>query len=174
MLALVLVGHYGATAQGTPYEIKKAPRMAKGDIITARTDHLFFLKCKDKREVTVATTLHDDTMVTKRRRTSAVPGGSEEISKPLAVEMYNKYMGGVDKLDQYLSYYGFTRRTFKWWRKAFFSLFDTAIVNAYILYTLSLSPLWKEAPIPNQAGKGTASRGLTLRTIIINSQQSWE
>ena len=35
---------------GTPDEIKKAPRMAKGDIITARTDRLLFLKWKDKRE----------------------------------------------------------------------------------------------------------------------------
>ena len=100
---------------GTPQEIQKPPRMAKGDVITARTGHLFFLKWKDKRDVTVVTTLHDDTMITKRRRTSAVAGGFEEITKPQAVEMYNKYMGGVDKLDQYLSYYGFTRRTFKWW-----------------------------------------------------------
>lgn len=46
-------------------------------------------------------------------------------------------MGGVDKQDQFLSYYGFGRRTFKWWRKAFFHLLDTAIVNAYIMYTLS-------------------------------------
>ena len=64
--------------------------------------------------------------------------GSRRSINPHAVEEYNKYMGGVDKLDQFLSYYGFTRRTFKWWRKAFFQLFDIGIVNAYILYTLSL------------------------------------
>ena len=40
-------------------------------------------------------------------------------------------------MDQFLSYYGFGRRTFKWWRKAFFSLLDVAVVNSYILYTLS-------------------------------------
>lgn len=75
-------------------------------------------------------------MTTKRRRTSSVPGGFEEISKPSAIEEYNKYMGGVDKMDQLLSYYGFSRRTFRWWRKAFFNLFDMAIINSYILYTL--------------------------------------
>ena len=122
---------------GTPEVIKKPPRMAKGDVITAQSDILFFLKWKDKREVTVVSTLHDDTMVTKHRRTSSVDGGFEEIAKPQAIEQYNRFMGGVDKLDQYLAYYGFTRRTFKWWRKAFFSLFDRAIVNAYILYTHS-------------------------------------
>ena len=37
-------------------------------------------------------------------------------------------MGGVDKLDQYLSYYNFNRRTKKWWRKAFLSLFDICFI----------------------------------------------
>ena len=46
-------------------------------------------------------------------------------------------MGGVDKMDQLLAYNGFSRRTFKWWRKQFFNLIDVAIINAYILYTLS-------------------------------------
>ncbi len=111
--------------------------MKKGDILTERDGPLFFLKWKDKRDVTVLTTLHDDTVITKRRRTASVTGGFEEISKPTAIEMYNKYMGGVDKLDQLLAYYGFSRRTFKWWRKAFFSLFDVGVINSYILYTLS-------------------------------------
>ena len=46
----------------------------------------------------------------------------------------NTYMGGVDKGDQLMSYYGFSHRTIKWWRRAFF---ENAIVNAYILYRLS-------------------------------------
>ena len=43
-------------------------------------------------------------------------------------------MGGVDKSDQLLSYYGFSHRTVKWWRRAFFHLIDLAVVNSYILY----------------------------------------
>ena len=68
----------------------------------------------------------------KRRRTSFVVGGYEEIVKPQAIEQCNKYMGGVDKLDQYL------RHTKKWWRKAFLSLLDISITNAYILYSHSV------------------------------------
>jgi len=49
-------------------------------------------------------------------------------------------MGGVDKGDQLMSYYGFSHRTVKWWRRAFFHLFENAIVNAYILYRLSTQP----------------------------------
>ena len=46
-------------------------------------------------------------------------------------------MGGVDKADQFLSYYGYNHRTLKWWKRGFFHLLDVAMVNAYILYTLS-------------------------------------
>ena len=43
-------------------------------------------------------------------------------------------MGGVDRGDQPLTYYGYPHRTAKWWRRAFFYLFDAAIVNSYIMY----------------------------------------
>ena len=32
------------------------------------------------------------------------------MKKPTAIEEYNKYMSGVDRLDQFLSYYSFNRR----------------------------------------------------------------
>ena len=37
----------------------------------------------------------------------AVQGGVEEVCKPVVVEQYNEFMGGVDTGDQLLSYYGF-------------------------------------------------------------------
>lgn len=82
-------------------------------------------------------TIHDDSLTTKIRRTRRVAGGQEEIVKPVVVEQYNTYMGGVDKSDQLLSYYGFAHRTVKWWRRAAFHLFDMAIVNAYVMHTTS-------------------------------------
>ena len=51
-----------------------------------------------------------------KRRTQHVPGGIEEVQKPVMVEQYNTYMGGVDRSDQLLSYYGICHRTVKWWR----------------------------------------------------------
>ena len=59
------------------------------------------------------------------------------MKKPTAIEEYNKYMSGVDRLDQFLSYYNFNRRTNKWWRKAFFCLLDVAIYNSFVLYSKS-------------------------------------
>ena len=82
--------------------------------------------------------------------------------KPLVVEEYNQNMGGVDtgkKIynniyispfcyarllyhhnntgDKLESYYRFSHRTIKWWKRLFFHQIDMAIVNAYILYLMS-------------------------------------
>ena len=113
-------------------------KLNKGEVFSCEVETgMQALKWRDKRHVTMLSTIHDTSMVTKRRRSRLAPGGVQEIQKPLMIERYNMYMGGVDKADQLLSYYGFGHRTVKWWRRAFFHLFDNAIVNAYILYRIS-------------------------------------
>ena len=81
--------------------------------------------------------IHDNRSVLKERHSRLASGCTEEINKPYAIDQYNKFMDGVDKQDQFISYYGFSRRTRKWWKKVFFHLLDTAVVNAYIMYTHS-------------------------------------
>ena len=120
--------------RGLPAAMKAT--LAKGDTTSALIDEtMMALKWMDKRPVCMLTTIHDDSMTTKVRRTRRVQGGQEEVKKPVVVEQYNSYMGGVDRSDQLLSYYGFSHRTVKWWRRAMFHLLDMAVVNAYILYT---------------------------------------
>ena len=70
--------------------------LKRGEIHSYRDDMLF-LKWKDKREVTMLSTFHDDTFIEKRRRTRLAHGGLEVIQKPRVVEDYNQHMGGVDK-----------------------------------------------------------------------------
>ena len=82
-------------------------------------------------------TIHDDKMVTKSRRSRSSTTGKEDVQKPVMVDAYNNNMGGVDKSDQLLAYYGFNQRTIKWYKRAIFHLFDLAIINAFILYKLS-------------------------------------
>ena len=120
-----------------PKEVTAA-KLKKGEMTTSEVKKgMLALKWQDKRAVVMLSTIHDDSRVTKRRRTRLVAGGIEEVQKPTMVEKYNMYMGGADKGDQLMSYYGFSHRTVKWWRRAFFHLFENAIVNAYI-YTDSL------------------------------------
>ena len=107
----------------------------KGEMTTSEVKKgMLALKWQDKRAVVMLSTIHDDSRVTKRR-TRLVAGGIEEVQKPTMVEKY-MYMGGVDKGDQLMSYYGFSHCTVKWWRRAFFHLFENAVVNSYILYRL--------------------------------------
>ena len=61
--------------------------------------------------------------------------GAPSQRKPQVVDQYNKYMLGVDRLDQRMSYYHFVRKSVKWWRKVFFWIMEVAMVNAYITYT---------------------------------------
>jgi len=120
--------------RGMPKKLFK-PKMIKGEMKTAVLEgEVQALKWMDKRAVKVLTTIHGTSMVPKRRRSRLAIGGIEEVMKPTAIEQYNQHMGGVDKSDQLLSYYGFSHRTVKWWRRAFFHLLDLSVVNAFILY----------------------------------------
>ena len=74
-------------------------------------DDVMALKWMDKRPVAMLTTVYDDSVVTKQRRTRAVQGGVEEVHKPVVVEQYNEFMGGVDTGDQLLSLRIFTSYT---------------------------------------------------------------
>lgn len=122
--------------RGMPDEMKA--KLKKGEVMSQQIDSsMLVLKWMDKREVMMLSTIHDDSFVTKKRRSRTAPDGQEDILKPLVVEEYNRHMGGVDTGDQLQSYYGFSHRTVKWWRRLFFHLIDLAIVNAYILYLMS-------------------------------------
>ena len=70
---------------------KAAPK--KGEIVTYQDDQVFGLKWKDKRAVSMLSTIHDDSMISKERRSRQVSGGVETIQKPAVVEEYNQYMG---------------------------------------------------------------------------------
>jgi len=57
-----------------------------------------------------------------------------KMNKPKLIEEYNMNMHGVDRADQMVAYYGFSRKTMKWWLKAFFYLFQVSLGNAYQIY----------------------------------------
>ena len=82
--------------RGIPPVIVSAP-LIKGEVASSWDDGILSLKWKDKRDVLMLSTYHDDTMVQKSRRSRAAEGGVEVIAKPRVVEDYNTNMGGVDK-----------------------------------------------------------------------------
>ena len=59
------------------------------------------LKWQDKREVKLLSTVHTgDNSIAKQRRNKNAEGGTEEIMKPVMINDYIQYMGGVDRNHQ--------------------------------------------------------------------------
>jgi hypothetical protein len=52
-----------------------------------------------------------------------------EIKKPYAVGRYNKFIKGVDRADQYLSYYSDLQKTVKWSKKVVPYLLNCVFFN---------------------------------------------
>ena len=76
-------------------------------------------------------TIHSAVYVKVKKRN----GGNTKIKKSLAVYDYTQMMGGVDKSDQFMTYYNGVRRSLKWTIKVVIHLFSMCVANAYILHT---------------------------------------
>ena len=55
--------------------------------------------------------IHDATVVNKGKKDRKT---NMEIKKPYAVVEYNKFIKGLDRADQYLTYYSVLKKTVKW------------------------------------------------------------
>ncbi|GFR11196.1 piggyBac transposable element-derived protein 4 [Trichonephila clavata] len=61
-------------------------------------------------------------------------GSKEEFKCLVAIEFYNKILGGVDLTDQMTTVYKLDRKSCKWWKKVFFCLLISGVVNSWIAY----------------------------------------
>jgi len=86
---------------------------------------------KDKRLVQMISTIHDTTTVNTGRKDTKT---NMEIKKPYAIVWYNKFMKGMDRADQDLSYYSVLRKTVKWLKKVVLYLLNCALFNAFFVY----------------------------------------
>jgi len=64
--------------------------------------------------VQMISTIHDATTVNNGRKDRKT---NMEVKKPYAVIQYNKFMKGVDRADQYFSFYSVLKKTVKWSKK---------------------------------------------------------
>ena len=67
-------------------------------------------------------------------------GTVKSISVPAAVKGYNSYRGGVDNVDQRLSYYSVAGKSRQWWPRLAWWLINAAIANAHRLFQLRVDP----------------------------------
>jgi hypothetical protein len=71
--------------------------------------------------VSVASTIHNPSeSSTASRRNNK--GKKVSVQCPKMISCYNKYMGGVDLFDQYMSFYNINHKSRRWWMKIFLYL----------------------------------------------------
>lgn len=87
----------------------------------------------NRRVLTVSNFLGKDP-ISEARRYDKIGRETIHIRRPAIVELYNRFMGCVDKADMYLALYRSKIRTRKWYHRITFHLFSLAVVNAFVVY----------------------------------------
>ena len=109
-----------------PDDIRLLQQLKGGEMVSYRTNKLLAWQAeKRNKPVFMLSTKSSAAWVTVPSQNSYNP----PTRKPSAVHLYNNNMNSVDRADQLAVYYSFERKTRKWWRKVFFWLMETTIVN---------------------------------------------
>ena len=128
---------YGTLACGTIRSNRKGfleqvknAKLRRDEQLACRSDELLEIKFKDKKDVYMLSTIHDDSMVhwpDRRHR-------NQRRTKPTCIADYNKYMGGVDHTDQLLQPYEVPRKTLKWYKKVAIHFMQLSMLDSFIVY----------------------------------------
>ena len=113
--------------RGIPQTLKDYQLRNRGDIFVMNNGPLECYKYLDSKPVYMLSTKHGSSLSTTSRRNQIT---NEIICKPNVVTNYNKYMGGVDRSDQMISYTNNVVKSFKWWKKVFFHVLAITVLDA--------------------------------------------
>jgi hypothetical protein len=109
----------------------------KSIIVSTNNGQVKCLAWKDKKVVNMLNTESNPLKTTHVKR-KGQDGQSTLVSCPESVNLYNRFMGGVDLADARRKTYSCSRCSKKWWHRLFYYLVDVSAVNTYIY--LSESP----------------------------------
>ena len=68
----------------------------------------------------------------------------KEVPIPPAIYHYNQFMGAVNTFDQYRSYIKLDMKSNKFWHPMMWFLFESALVNSWVLYKETMPKAGKE------------------------------
>lgn len=124
-----LVGTLRSNRKHNPQDVIKK-KLKKGETVAQVSNTgIMVLKWKDKRDVLMLSTKHNDNLMHVENKFGKI------ISKPEVVLDYNNWKGLVDLCDLRSSYHSPLRRSLKWYRKVAFEIkFNTSVVNALSVY----------------------------------------
>ncbi|XP_063227539.1 piggyBac transposable element-derived protein 4-like [Bacillus rossius redtenbacheri] len=133
---LSAVGTVRQNRRDLPPLLKKKNKLAKGEHVYSVKAFVCAIQWKDNRHVNILSSAHNPQDIVEVKRTQN-DGTRTLVKCPKAVRDYTMYMRGVDRFDQIRATYTVSRRSRKWWHRIFYFLVDAALVNSFILYTLS-------------------------------------
>ncbi|KAJ8259928.1 hypothetical protein GJAV_G00175100 [Gymnothorax javanicus] len=88
----------------------------------------------DNRVVNLLSSFVGIEPVTMARRWDRQKKEHIEVPKPAIVDIYNKFMGGIDLLDMIVAMYKYNLRSHRWYLYIFWHTVSIAVANSWILY----------------------------------------
>lgn len=101
-------------------------KLKKGDYFWQRKNNVYVSVWKDKRPVFTITTRNRPKLIQVSNRFGKLS------TKPEKVASYNRYIGGIDHVDQMTSYYSSPRKTITWYKRVIFHLLDLTTWNDFM------------------------------------------
>ena len=95
-----------------------------------RSGNVMMLWYWDKKEVYFLSTIHQ----TEFAQTAKKNKRGEDIIKPVLVNHYNRFMGGIDRNDAMIGNYSSIRKSMKWTIKVAFHFIEEAVLNSFALF----------------------------------------
>ena len=134
-LGLYSCGTLRSNRAGFPKDLKpllKKGLKERGDCKIRQYKNLTVSLWQDSKPV-VAVATNSDPLIIKSVNRKTKDGSKISVTCPQAIDLYNKYMGGVDRNDQIRGYYQVRLKGRKFYKYIFWFLFDVAISNSYFL-----------------------------------------
>ncbi|XP_018574685.2 piggyBac transposable element-derived protein 4 [Anoplophora glabripennis] len=107
-------------------------KLKKRETASRSSDICLVTKWKDRRDVTMITTMHENKIVTLDKIDRAT---NENVKKSLCVVDYNEKMGAVDRSDMMMSSIDSLRKSMKWYKKLFVHTLDICVLNAHGMFS---------------------------------------
>lgn len=114
--------------EGNPADVINK-KLKKGEYISRQKGDITVMKWRDKRNVLTISTTNGPEME------NVVNHKGNTINKPSMVVNYNKFMSGIDRSDQMISYYSTPRKSLRWYIKIFFHLVDACLWNSKYIFS---------------------------------------
>jgi hypothetical protein len=121
--------------RGGPKSMKsQIKKFTKGEGILMNKGGINYSGFKENVIVQIISNIHSAHCSTVHEISSIDLIRYSSIKQNEIIKNYNKFMGGVDLMDQMTKYYSIDKKSQKWTTKLVFHLFNIAFYNTFVLY----------------------------------------